>query len=343
MSSINKSLYKCPILPPLMALGIQIPLPDDLFQYDLEPKPELLEEARAKTIICVSTYYPSKDGALSQESRLRSDLALDMFRKASDLGIKVVCSDGGRPKGILVRSDSEFLDHASSLDVHITFIPEFFPGLNELGKNFRHAMIQAKRLGARIIAHTEPEKHNMVYHEGTSPLLLAATRLLDGSADIVVPRRQDNLSSYPLYQQMSELTQNLSYYLGLQAYASTKGIQVPYLDVLGGARLIPERSLDYFLDYPGYIHTKDSDGNLQSSVFDSWHAVYVPIIAAILDKKSVKGVSVGYGHPKRQSLSELSQPQILKRRFDQLTSLIDCLECTIKSHSQNLLYTQSKH
>lgn len=130
---------------------------------------------------------------------IRGDLALESIRKAIDQGVRIVACDGGSSKEFLAKLE-EFKD--KGLIVVTSDIPGRSP------QRRRAFEVAAKLPEGRVIVYFQPEKVGLMDN-----LAQIAKPILDGTADIVIPKRNAEQfeKSYPDYMRKSELQVNKTY------------------------------------------------------------------------------------------------------------------------------------
>jgi len=117
--------------------------------------------------------------------KIRGDLALASLNEAERKGFQILVVDGG--------SSSAFVDHLHEGEVQCKSQEE--PGMSA---SRRQAIQQGSSLeGVEAVAWVEPEKVSFV----RDCLSVAAAPILDGSADMVIPKRdKESWNTYPSYQ-----------------------------------------------------------------------------------------------------------------------------------------------
>lgn len=258
--------------------------------------------------LATTTFYPSKDGKMAADVKLRAELALNMLRSAQFHYHSVIVVDGGSDAGWR----KEAVNHGAKL------IDEVRNENHTMGAGRRQALSAAGNMGKPIICWLEPEKYPFV----TLPLIRSAAPVYDSRADIVVPRRMDELESYPVQQRFEELTGNLTVMELLRGYLIKQGLtieeserRVPYLDQWIGPRVMNQTGLEYFLNY---------NGKIGDAVHDRWESIFVPLWQAMIEGKAkVRGVAVPYVHPREQTELESSTPEYSLKRVQQLNVIVD--------------------
>lgn len=234
----------------------------------------------------------------------RGDLAAELFTKTSSLGIRIVVCDGG--------SSYEFLSAVDKFTGNgLTIVSSDTPGR---GPQRRSAFKAATLLpGSRIILYTQPEKvldpkviSQKNYFE------LVSKPILEGRADIVIPKRNHKLfeQSYPPYMRLSELKVNRT-----------------YDRLMHGAKLMREdESFDWFFGQVVFINEPEIvalflkeyvlSGPIRSRIGASpnpqMHSAghYFPIIEALFNRLRVVSVDVPFEYPATQRANEESSERM---------------------------------
>lgn len=166
-----------------------------------------------------------------------------------------------------------------------------------MGAGRRLALYQASVVGSvDVIVWMEPEKYTLV------PYLDAICEpIVANDADIVIPRRADDLASYPKLQRLAEQTGNA-------VFERVTGLN---LDVWIGPRAIGRgAALRHFLDYSG------------AGYGDKWHSIFMPLLTAIKAGLRLAEVVVDYQHPAEQTAAESSDIGLgILKRLEQLSDL----------------------
>ena len=184
-----------------------------------EGAPELEFDAHSVAIVAItyfSDWYPGELRNTQDTNKIRGDLALRSFISALRLGYQVVVADGP--------SSKDFKDNLRQLGIE-PLVRETM----ERSVGGRQAIKEAAVLdGVRVIIKTEPEKLSLI--EDCVPQI--ARPIIEGTADIVMPRRNAELNAetYPAYMYESEVLANKW-----------------YNDVLHRAGLLPrDKNLEFF-------------------------------------------------------------------------------------------------
>ncbi len=237
------------------------------------------QEIADKLAIATSTLY-------SPDDAVRPPLALGMIREALERGYDVVVSDGG--------SSDAFLQELCRTGATV------IETCGTMGSQRRQAMQKASELES-IVAWLEPEKRPYI-----AELWKTGVPILEGSADIVVPSRQ-NLAGYPPVQQGVEYAGN----------AIWKALTGTDLDVWFGPRTVKSDRVHYFTHYDGRHG-------------DRWESIFVPLIEAIADGNRVLDVPVEYTHPTQQILQESLDPHFIAKRLSQLYFISRAVAAAVK-------------
>jgi len=297
-------------------LGAGIELSPFLLKRDINPYSGKFKfitwDDHKDVILATTTSYKNME---NPSDKLRAGLALQMIRTAMGNGYNVVVVDAGSDAGW--KNCVKAIDGVTLVDENLTN----YVGQNFMGKSRRQSLDVAVNKGNhKVIVWIEPEKYPMICNESNSrsPLARFVSPIYYGIADIVIPRRIDSLQSYPLQQQMEELTGNLTLFDMVRSYVQEKvnvesANNVPYLDYWVGPRAISRDSIDAFLKYTGMVSNQQHD---------RWESIFNPVVSEMLSGKVVRGVPVHYIHPPEQSQLEASDPSFSAKRVDQLVSIV---------------------
>lgn len=252
-------------------------------------------------------YKPTKEGEqrdIADTDGIRGDLALESLNKALSLGVRVVASDGG--------SSPDFL---SALEIFtdrgLTLVRS---GAPQRGPQRRKAFETATLLpDGRVIVYTQPEKVSLVNH-----LVEISRPILEGNADIVIPKRNPELfeQSYPDYMRESELRVNKTYnWLTHKAKLLGKDQSLDWFFGPVVFRNDPEIVALFLKRYElkGVIRSR-AGAKLDPEMHSDGH--YFPIIEALFLNKHVASVEVPFVYPPMQRANEMSPEKIedFKRR-----------------------------
>jgi len=149
-----------------------------------------------------------------------------------------------------------------------------------------------------VVFWMEPEKYPMV------PFIRQiCAPIYEGDADIVVPRRADELSSYPKTQRLAEQCGNA-------IFEAVTGLA---LDVWIGPRAINAKGLAHFAKYDG-------------TYGDKWQSIFMPLLTAAKDGLRLTEVVVDYVHPPEQTEAENKDTNLsIVKRLEQLHELGNAL------------------
>lgn len=272
-----------------------------------------------KVAFAVITSYPKwyrgKLRSIKHTEKIRGDLALEFAHKVLEAGYYLVISDHNSPKTFLKE-----LPSTQSL----ILIRRKKEGSSGHGK--RVAIEKAVRIpGAEVIILCEPEKVSVV----TSCMHQLVESVLQGKADIVIPRRSENLfkSTYPQYMYESETEGNRIYNEALRSN-NILSRTMPNFDWFFGPRAIKNDKKVIALLKRKYVFTGVSFlENLYSP--DQYSNVqFFPIVAALKKKLRVLDVEVPFRYPEIQKENEDIGARdifILKRNLQRVTLLIDLM------------------
>jgi hypothetical protein len=295
----------------------------DRSNYDAElPTNHLIHainEVPRNTAIATTTFYPSRDGKMAPGDIVRSKLALEMISAAKNQGYEVMVVDGG--------SDSNWRNAVLQTGAYLSDEVDHPRGI--LGPGRRQAIEFAANMDRKLVAWVEPEKAPLIQAAGymhLRPLAIAGAPVLEGTANLVVPRREDELASYPEQQRFEEITGNLTVRDTLRDYFISKGMpfdqaadKVPYLDMWIGPRIMDAEGTARFLQYKGELWDKDADNKQGAMVkHDAWESIFVPVWQAMFDGLRVGGVVVPYVHPAEQTALESKILSYSHKRVEQL-------------------------
>jgi hypothetical protein len=263
----------------------------------------------------IITYYPKwykgPLRSIKHTEKLRGDLALEFLRKATAAGYTVICVDG--------QSANSFHKELAAIS-DLTVVRRRTPGR---GVNKRQAIKYLSKVQkVKVIVLTEGEKISIL----SDCLPEIVTPILTGKADIVVPRRRDDLfkSSYPAYMYQSEVEGNRIYNEALRTHGVfTPGI--PDFDIFFGPRAFKNDPKIVSLFMKRYTIT---GGTLLEGLFDPdaySNILNFPIITAVKNKLRVLDVEVPFVYPQIQKENEevgAREMFVLKRNEQRVNFLI---------------------
>ncbi|MFH1358672.1 MAG: hypothetical protein ABIH37_02190 [archaeon] len=257
-----------------------------------------LERAIAEeTTIATTTWYPNPEG--NANDKIRSELALNMIRRASDRGYGIVVVDGG--------SHYKLLNKFAALGVAI-----YDQEKTGMGVGRREAFREGLDFSNEVIVWTEPEKSNFIPELWKTIIPIAEER-----ADLVIPDRRP-LNSYPKVQQYAENAGNLAVSRLLNEYLGYE----ENLDLWSGPRIGTRKVFENcFLTYDGRYG-------------DDWESIFVPVADAIIQGYKVIGFKINYTHPASQRKIEDARIDLDSRRTEQLYVLTNAIHARLKEHAQ---------
>lgn len=276
------------------------------------------ENESKKIAIAVITYYPDwyqgKLRSIKQTDKIRGDLAIDFLKKASQLGYYMIVGDG--------KSSRSFLKVISQIPNLIIFRSR---SSKRFGRKKQIIKKASKLPGVKVIIMTEPEKISII--ENVSFL---TESILNGQADIVIPKRENNLfeKTYPKYQYESEIEGNKLYNEILRTNGFYKDNND--LDLFFGPRLFINQSNIVSL-FTKKFHLKINKKAFLDSYFDieDYSAnLFFAIVLALKKKLRIKSAEIPFSYPKIQKENEENGSRKIfeeKRKFQKLTILIELL------------------
>lgn len=237
---------------------------------------------------------------------IRGDLALELLNKAISLGVRIVVSDGGSsPK--FISALEEFKN--KGLTVVCSDVPERGP---QRRKAFETATLLPD---GRVIVYTQPEKVSLI-----DRLVEISKPILEGNADIVIPKRNPELfeQSYPDYMRKSELKVNATYnWLMRKAGLMTKDESFDWFFGPIVFKNDPE-IVAFFLK--GYEIENAIRSRAKAKPDPEMHSDghYFPVIEALFKKMSVVSVEVPFVYPATQKANEMSPERLTAFREKRL-------------------------
>lgn len=276
------------------------------------------ENKSKKIAIAVITYYPSwyqgKLRSIKQTDKIRGDLAIDFFKKTTQLSYHLIVADG--------KSSKSFLKTISLIS-NIIIVKK---RSSKRSVRKREIIKKASKLpGVKVIIITEPEKISII---NNIPLL--AESILNGQMDIVIPKRELNLfkQTYPEYQYQSEVEGNKLYNEILRTNGLFKNNED--LDLFFGPRV--------FLNEIKIVSLFTKKFNLKinkRAYLDSYFDIedysanqFFAIVLALKKKLRIKSVQIPFSYPKIQKDNEEKGSRKAfeeKRKFQKISLLIELL------------------
>lgn len=313
----------------------------------IQRDPEKLAEARHIGIATATMYpewKPLPQGAvrsMNDVSGLRGDLALKMLKSAKAKGFQIGVVDGG--------SSEEFRQTLQET-VGITVSKEKRKGMSP---SRRQAFGEVSAMdGVKVVAWTEPEKVSMV-----DSLLKAAQPILEGKADVVVPKRDAKaFATYPDYQAVWENRANEEFNRQLKDHGLLPQ-DAEELDVWGGTRLLKnDPNVLKFFTHQWELDQNDpkfDEGKMDPELWPN--ALFLPVIGTLWKDRisgnppSVISVPVDYKHPAEQTAMEQDSPAFQAKRKQQFeniigatAALLQVLEHDAAQPKEKQLYVRTK-
>ena len=243
-------------------------------------KPIMKDEISDKIVIATTTLYRSS----LENDLVRAEIAKETITNAKELGYKIIVVDGG--------SSAELLRDFERLGAEVCQ-----QELSGMGNCRRQAFKLAYDSGKEIIVWTEPEKAPFIHQ-----IDKAVKPIIDGSADLVIPKRK-SLESYPVVQQYAELLCN----------TFLRELTGRDLDYCFGPRIWKREFSSYFTEYKGEYG-------------DKWEVTLIPIIDAISAGERVASVEIDYVHPRQQTESEEKDLGMFRKRIEQIENSTNACE-----------------
>lgn len=262
------------------------------------------------TITHFPKWYKGILKSIKHTDKVRGDLALECANKAAKLGYKMIVVNRG--------SSKTFTKELSSIKGIIVIRRR---GKKRSPGKRMGIRIASKLRGVKVIIISEAEKVSIV----TDCVPQIVEPLINGSADVVVPKREQSLfkSTYPAYMFESEMEGNKIYNEVLMAN-NLLNPNLENLDMFFGPRAFRNNRKIVSIFMKRY-HI------FSSEYFDSeeWsNTLYFPIVLALIKKFKVKTVTVPFSYPEKQKKNEEASAKdvfIEKRRAQKMGLLIELL------------------
>jgi hypothetical protein len=266
------------------------------------------------------THYPNwyrgKLRSIKHTDKVRGDLAIEFANKATSLGCQLVVVDGASTKTFV-----KTLASYPWIKIYKRRVKMRSPSKRQALK------IASKIPGVKVIILSEPEKVSLV----TDCLPDIVLPILEGKAEIVIPKRNDELfkKSYPLYMYESEIELNYLY----NEYLKLHGLlprDLENVDLCFGPRVIkndPKILRLFMRRYLFSIGEHQLSGNLYSPEEYS-NVQFFPIIQAIKKGLRIESIEVPFSYPVLQKENEtIGQLEIFiqKRKNQRLSVLLDLI------------------
>lgn len=280
------------------------------------PSHELLhpEEVAIVTSTFYRGWYPGEVESEPTADKIRGDLALQTIQTAMEKGYHLVVVDG--------HVNDSFVEALSNLGVTTLEEEEqTMSGARQQG--FQEA---AAISNVKVITWTEPEKVSIVQDCVATCVL----PILDGEADIVVPKRDETaFAAYPDYQVDDEKLSNKRWNRALRS-AGLLHKDEEDLDAWFGPRFIRNDPALVKLFCDSYEFEPRLDDTTSEPIAldklvrpELWaNATFLPIIAALEKGYKVKSVDVEYRHPSKQTAVEQGSAEYQRKRAVQRRNII---------------------
>lgn len=273
--------------------------------------PELEIDPPSIAVTAITLYpdwYAGEPKSIRDTNKIRGDLALESIRKAIQLGYRVVIADGP--------SSQEFKENLADLGVEVLRRDKL-----ERSVGGRQAIEKASVLdGVKVIIKTEPEKVSFI----EDCILQTALPIIEGRADIVVPKRNEelNVQTYPEYMHASEARANRQ-----------------YNNLLHRVGLLPQdKSLEFFfgpivlkndphviaLFMEQYDFQGPRVGGRKYAQPEEWSDIQLfPIVKALFLGLRVEGVEIPFRYPEKQKENEEANKEgFAEKRKQQRVGLV---------------------
>lgn len=269
--------------------------------------------------IVITTSYPKwyrgKLRSLKHTDKIRGDLALELIKNSTKMGYQVVVADWKSPRS--------FRKHLN-LNPGVTFIRR---RSEKRSPAKRLALKKATKIPeVKLIVLTEPEKISLI----KDCLSLIVEPILKGEADIVVPKRNDELfkKTYPNFQYESETEANNTYNEELKSH---RLIDIDdNFDMFFGPRAFANKRSIVSLFMKRYRF------GIAYSLFPKWYfdaedlsnSNFFPIVAALKMGFKVKSIEVPFKYPSLQKENEeKGSPSVFheKRKAQRIGLIIELL------------------
>lgn len=267
-----------------------------------------------KVALAIITFYPSwysgKRRSFKHNDKVRGDLAIETLTRAAKKGYNIIVVDG--------KSSRTF--HKAISDITGLIIGKRRSIKASPAK--RQAIRRASHIaGVEAIVMMEPEKTSLI-----NQIPKIAEPILKEEADVVVPKRQDELfkKTYPDYQYESEVEGNRVYNEELRSHELIS-VHEPDLDFFFGPRAFRNKRNIRSLFTKKY-HFSLLNITLPKEYFDPEaisNTLFFPIITALQKKLKVVSVAVPFEYPPTQKANEStgSRRYFIEKRKAQFLSL----------------------
>ena len=273
--------------------------PEKSFEREIDPR---------SIVIVTGTLYPTWGTENERDvDRVRGGLALQTLKRAKQKGYQIVLRDDGSSRAFLEELDRKGV------------VPRGH-NVKGMSANRQQSFEDAGKLeGAQVICWTEPEKVSLV----GNCLPEAVRSLLDGRADIVVPKRDPEAwKTYPQYQAESE-RRLIRLWNAILKEHGVLPKDTEDLDVFFGPKFF-RNDPDLLKIFLESYEFKKRDLKLDELVEPGrWaNAIFFPIIKALAEGYRVMSVPVPYRNPAEQTNLEKDSNEFRRKRKVQFKDLI---------------------
>lgn len=261
-------------------------------------------------------WYKGPLKSIKHTDKIRGDLILYSARFAAGVGYRVVIVDS--------KSSKTFHSELKK----ITGLKLLTSNIQKRSPNRRKAIFEASKIeGVKAIVMTEIEKVSVV----TDCMDKIVSPILDGSADLVIPKRDDDLfkKTYPSYMYESENEGNLLYNEELRA-AGLLSVHSESLDLFFGVRVfLNDRK--FLKQVLSRYDSNTFDALYQHKLFDLEeysNSQFFPVVKALKLGKKVLSVTVPFKYPEKQKENEERAEKeffTLKRKYQKVTILVELM------------------
>jgi len=271
-----------------------------------------------KVAVVLITHYPRwRTGKinLNNTDKVRGDLALKLIKEAQKLGCHVIVSDS--------RSARSFKKELSNLK-NIMLIHR---RSSKRAIGIRDGIKKASKIpDIKAIVLTEPEKVSLI----TDCLKDIVSPILEGKADIVIPKRREKLfvETYPIYMYESEKEGNQTFNEELKSHKLIS--KDDDFDIFFGPKafLNDKKIVSLFM--------KQYTFNVDHMSFPKWYfdaeelsnTNFFPVVQALKRGFRVKSIDVPFKYSNSQKLNETGKYKHFfeeKRRMQRIAITIELL------------------
>lgn len=269
-------------------------------------------------IVATTSYprwYKGKLRSIKDTDKIRGNLAIEFVKIAHKIGYQVVIADWQSPRTF--RKELSLIEG-------VILIRRRSP---KRSPSKRQALRRATKLtGIKVIVLTEPEKVSLVQ----DCIQLIAEPIIQGEADIVVPKRNEELfkKTYPAYQYESEIEGNRTYNEELRSHKLIDINDVD-LDMFFGPRAFSNDRKIVSLFMKRY-HFSIAHASFPKWYFDAEefsNTNFFSIVTALRKGLKVKSVEVPFKYPDRQKQNEDSLEDLFleKRKAQRIGLIVELL------------------